>query len=208
MPFAPVLVQSVSVISGIKSLFIIIHSMVVEYSDYMHEIANNVFGPGGIPATAFAATSDTTICSTNPADRASRASRVSRAAIPANPAIPAINTTVVLIPFTATSDHPYEFECLRCSDKGGPKRWNRRDPLSTRRPECCPRCKSPSWDKPKQRRSKIPAAVLAAVAFTDSDWAQIAGSIVETVHLIPEDDIEEALVAKLKRYFGGNLSTC
>lgn len=149
------------------------------YIDYMHE-NENVFQP--LPTTASGLIATTASLST---------------------AITTATTTTPSPTFTPTSTSPFEFECQRC-----PKKWNRRDPLSTHTPECCPRCKSPSWDKPKQRRSKIPAAVLAAVAFTDYDWARIAGSIVETVHMIPEDDVEEALVAKLKRYFSGNLSTC
>jgi hypothetical protein len=107
--------------------------------------------------------------------------------------------TTVPITFFPTPDNPFEFSCLRC-----PKRWNRRDPLSTHRPECCPRCKSPSWDKPKQRRAKQSACAV----FTDDDWARMAGSIIDTVQLTAEDDVSAKLIDQLKRYFGGNLSTC
>lgn len=160
------------------------------YIYYMHE-NENVFQP--LPTTASGLIATTATTATTPATTT----------IAGHILVHSAHSAHSSPTFTPTPNSPFEFECQRC-----PKKWNRRDPLSTHTPECCPRCKSPSWDKPKQRRSKIPAAVLAAVAFTDYDWARIAGSIVETVHMIPEDDVEEALVAKLKRYFTANLSTC
>lgn len=162
----------------------------------MHEISNNVSRPASIPATAFAATPDRNTISVSPTISTSPTVSTS----PVSP-VSSITTTTATTTFTATPNHPYEFECLRC-----PKKWNRRDPLSTHRPECCPRCKSPSWDKPKQRRARILAPALTQ--FADDDWARMAGSIIDTVHLTSEDCVNVYVVTQLKRYFGGNLSTC
>lgn len=117
----------------------------------------------------------------------------------------AVQPSPTALTFMPTPETPFEFECQRC-----PKKWNRRDPLSTHRPECCPRCKSPQWDKPKQRRSyAAPAAPAApAASFTEDDWSRMTVSIIDTVNLTPADCVAAKLLDQLKQYFVGNLSTC
>ena len=41
----------------------------------------------------------------------------------------------------------------------------------------------------------------------DLDWKRMAGSIVDTVHLTPEDEVNETLVWQLKRYFATELAS-
>ena len=54
---------------------------------------------------------------------------------------------------------PTEKHCLRCGHTWAPR---------VEVPTCCPRCKSPSWDKPRTRRhqaSRVKAAIAKEIGY-------------------------------------------